>query len=262
MLLAEKNAVIYGAGGTIGGAVAAAFAREGARVWLAGRTKETLEAVASAITGAGGRAEVTVLDATDAGAVEAHAARVAEHGGSLDVSLNLISRGDVQGVPLAEITVEDLLRPTITGLTSTIVTAQAAARRMTAQGSGVILALNSGSAHGSPMMGGTGPADAATDTLIRNLGIELGPAGVRALGIWCAGVPESFTPEKLAAVNATMQLDEAQIQGLLGQLASMRMLRRNPSLGQIAETITFLASDRAGGITSTWVNVTGGMFSS
>jgi NAD(P)-dependent dehydrogenase (short-subunit alcohol dehydrogenase family) len=262
MLLQDKNAIVYGAGGTIGGAVAEAFAREGARVWLVGRTGKTLDAVAAAIVEAGGRAEVAVLDATDAGAVEAHAAAVAEAGGSLDISLNLVSRGDVQGVPLADIAVEDLLRPAITGLTATIVTAQAAARRMTAQGSGVILALNSGSVHGSPMMGGTGPADAATDTLIRNLGIELGPAGVRALGVWCAGVPESFTPQRLAAVNATMQFDEAQIQGLLGQLASMRMLRRNPSLAQIAETITFLASDRAGGITATWVNVTGGMFAS
>ena len=260
MLLADKNAVIYGAGGTIGAAVAERFAREGARVWLTGRTRETLDAVAATVTGAGGRAEVAVLDATDAAAVEAHAARVAEQGGSLDISLNLASRGDVQGVPLTEISVEDLLRPAVNGLTATLVTAQAAARRMTAQGSGVILTLNSGSAQGSPMMGGTGPADAATDTLVRNLGIELGPAGVRVLGVYCAGIPESFTPEKLAAVNPAMQLDQAQIQGLLDQLAGMRMLRRNPSLDQVAETITFLASDRAGGITASFVNVTGGIF--
>jgi NAD(P)-dependent dehydrogenase (short-subunit alcohol dehydrogenase family) len=47
----------------------------------------------------------------------------------------------------------------------------------------VILALDSGSAHGSPMMGGTGPADAAIDTLIRNLVTELGPYGVRSSAV-------------------------------------------------------------------------------
>ena len=42
MLLEDKNAVIYGAGGSIGGAVAKESAREGARVFLAGRTRDAL----------------------------------------------------------------------------------------------------------------------------------------------------------------------------------------------------------------------------
>jgi NAD(P)-dependent dehydrogenase (short-subunit alcohol dehydrogenase family) len=133
---------------------------------------------------------------------------------------------------------------------------------MTEQGSGVILALDSGSAVGSPMMGGTGPADAATDLLVRNLAAEVGPRGVRVLGVWIAGVPETLTPEKLGAVNSDLVLDEAALQGLLDQLASLRMLRRSPGLSEVAETITFLASARAGGITGTFVNVTGGMFPS
>jgi 3-oxoacyl-[acyl-carrier protein] reductase len=54
MLLENKNAVIYGAGGSIGSAVASAFAREGARVFLAGRTLESLEEVASQIRSDGG----------------------------------------------------------------------------------------------------------------------------------------------------------------------------------------------------------------
>lgn len=72
MLLGGKNAVIYGGGGSIGGAVARAFAREGANVSLAGRTKESLDKVASDIGKAGGRAEVAEVDALDARAVERH----------------------------------------------------------------------------------------------------------------------------------------------------------------------------------------------
>jgi NAD(P)-dependent dehydrogenase (short-subunit alcohol dehydrogenase family) len=128
---------------------------------------------------------------------------------------------------------------------------------MIEQGSGVILALNSGSAHGSPMMGSTGPADAAIDTLIRNLAVEVGPHGVRVLGLWAAGVPETLTPEKLAAVNGDMRLDDAALQGLLDRLAEMRILRRSPRLAEIAATAAFLASDQAAAITGSFVNVTG-----
>jgi NAD(P)-dependent dehydrogenase (short-subunit alcohol dehydrogenase family) len=109
------------------------------------------------------------------------------------------------------------------------------------------------------MMGGTGPADGAIDTLVRNLAIELGPRGVRAVGLWAAGVPETFTVEKLSAVNPA--IDESAVQGIIDQLAGMRMTRRNPTLAEIAATAVFLASGQAGGITGTFVNVTGGMVS-
>ena len=262
MVLASKNTIIYGAGGAIGSGVAKAFARDGASVFLAGRTRESLDEVAGQIRADGGQAEVAVLDALDERAVDEHAAAVAARAGSIDVSLNLITRGDVQGIPLAEMATADFVRAITTGITTNFITARAAARHMIRQGSGVILALNSGSAHGSPMMGSTGPADAAIDTFIRNLAAEVGPHGVRVLGIWAAGVPETLSPEKLAAVNNGMQLDDAAFQGLLSQLDQMRMLRKSPRLAQIADVAVFLASDQAAAITATWVNVTGGMFAS
>lgn len=254
MLLTDKTAIVYGAGGSIGGAVARAFAREGARVHLAGRTQATLDAVAKDIEAAGGQAGTAVVDALDEAAVEAHASRV----GDIDISFNLVTRGDVQGTPLTDMSVDDFLRPVLNGTRANFLTARAAGRRMAERGSGVILALNSGSVHGSPMMGGTGAADAATDTLVRNLAIELGPRGVRAVGIWAAGVPETLTREKLAAVDP--DLDDAAVQGIIDHLAGLRLTRRNPSLAEVAATAVFLASDHAAGITGTFVNATGGMF--
>jgi NAD(P)-dependent dehydrogenase (short-subunit alcohol dehydrogenase family) len=262
MLLEGKNAVIYGAGGSIGGAVARTFAREGASVYLAGRTREPLEAVAKDIEAAGGSAEVAVLDALDEQALEEHAQAVAAQAGSIDISFNLITRGDVQTIPLVEMTTEDFTHPIITGITTNFITARASARHMIEQGSGVILALDSGSANGSPMMGGTGPADAATDTFIRNLAAEIGPHGVRVVGIWTAGLPETMSREKLAPYTGGQLMDEADFQGLIDNLDQMRMTRRSPRLAEVAATAAFLASDQAGAITGTFVNVTSGMFPS
>src|SRR5256712_9324483 len=96
MLLKNKNAVIYGAGGAIGGAVARAFAREGAKVFLGGRTVARLDAVAEEIRSRGGMAESAQVDALDERAVDEHADGVAAKAGSIDISFNLISQGDVQ----------------------------------------------------------------------------------------------------------------------------------------------------------------------
>jgi NAD(P)-dependent dehydrogenase (short-subunit alcohol dehydrogenase family) len=261
MLLENKNALIYGGGGSIGGAVAREFSREGARVFLVGRTRESLETVANDIEADGGAAELAVLDALEERAVDEHAQEVVSQSGTIDVSFNLMTRGDVQGIPLIDMTTEDLLRAVVNGLRSNFITAKAAARRMVEQGSGVILALDSGSANGSPMMGSTGPADAATDTFIRNLAAEIGPSGVRVVGIWTAGLPETFSREKLAAVDSKFQ-EEAAFQGLIENLDQMRMTRRSPRLSEVAAAAAFLASEKAGAITGTFVNVTSGTFPS
>ena len=177
------------------------------------------------------------------------------------MSFNLITRGDVQGTPLIDMATDDLLRAVVDGLRSNFITARAAARRMVEQGSGVILALYSGSAILSPMMGSTGPADAATDTFIRNLAAEIGPQGVRVVGMWTARLSETFPKERLAAVDSKFR-DEAAFQGLIENLDRMRVTRRSPTLAQVAATAAFLTSEKAGAITGTFVNVTSGMFPS
>src|SRR3712207_3332645 len=107
MLLEGKNAIVYGAGGNVGGAVGRAFAAEGARVFLTGRSGDGVDAVAALIRADGGRCETARVDALDREAVEAHAASVAADGG-IDVSFNAIwIRGDLQGTPLLEMALDD-----------------------------------------------------------------------------------------------------------------------------------------------------------
>lgn len=255
-LLDGKIAIIYGAGGGIGGGVARTFAREGARVFLVGRTRERLDAVAREITSAGGAAEVAVLDALDEKAVDDHVDKVVSKTGRVDVSFNLITRGDVQGKPLVEMATDDLMRAVTNGLRSNFVTARAAARNMIHQRSGVVLHLNSASGDAAtPGMGSTGPADAATETFMRNLAAELGPHGIRVCGIWTAGVAETFTKEKLAGVNKNVP----EIEQVKAMLAGMTALRRNVTLADVTEVAAFLASDRAAGITGGMTNVTCGL---
>jgi NAD(P)-dependent dehydrogenase (short-subunit alcohol dehydrogenase family) len=255
--LAGKTAIIYGGGGAIGGGVARTFAREGARVFLAGRTRKGLDAVAEEITDAGGSARVAVVDATDERAIDEHVEAVVAEAGGVDVSFNLITRGDVQGTPLVDMSADDLLRAVETGLRSSFLTARAASRRMIERGTGVILHLNSASGAGAmPGMGSTGPADAATEAFMRYLAAEVGPHGVRVCGIWTAGVAETLSDEKIATVGGDGAPTAQTAQEMI---AGMAALRRTPRLSDVAETAAFLASDRAGGMTGTMANVTAGL---
>jgi NAD(P)-dependent dehydrogenase (short-subunit alcohol dehydrogenase family) len=254
-LLEDRNAIIYGGGGAIGGAAARVFAREGATVHLAGRTREPLERVAAAVAADGGSAEVAVLDALDEAAVDSHADAVAAAGG-IDVSFNLVARGDAQGTPIAEMPAERFLHAPAVGLRTQFLTARAAARHMLARGSGVLLHLTSASAAGAqPGMGNTGPADAAVEALMRYLAAELGPGGIRVAGIHTAAVRGTLTRANIKATSGFDVDPEAVYAGISGRA----LLRRPPELAEIAETAAFLASDRAGAITSGIVNATAGL---
>jgi NAD(P)-dependent dehydrogenase (short-subunit alcohol dehydrogenase family) len=99
MLLKDKTAVIYGAGGAVGGAVAQAFGREGAWVFLSGRDLGPVQAVAREIAMAGGWAEAAQVDALDEPAVQRHTDQVAEQAGGIDICFSAIGFPAVQGIP-------------------------------------------------------------------------------------------------------------------------------------------------------------------
>lgn len=188
--------------------------------------------------------------------MDSHIKDVVSKAGHVDISFNLITRGDVQGIPVVDMKTDDLLRAVVNGLRTNFITARAAARRMIEQRSGVILHLNSASGDGSqPGMGSTGPADAATEAFMRYLAAEVGPHGIRVCGIWTAGVADTLTQEKLGAVNENVP----DVQRVKEMLASMTALRRNVTLANVAEAAAFLASDRAAGMTGSMTNVTAGL---
>jgi NAD(P)-dependent dehydrogenase (short-subunit alcohol dehydrogenase family) len=255
MLLEGKNAIVYGAGG-LGRGVARKFAQEGARVFLASRTPEPLEATKREIEAAGGTIEIAVLDTLDEPAVDEHLRDVVANAGSVDVSFNLTSREDRQVTPLIELSVQDATRAPDTALRSQFITARAAARQMTEQGSGVILTITSGTArYPTAGMGNTGSADAAVEAFMRTLAPEVGPSGVRVVGIYTAGVAETLTSERMQRVTG----HPMDVDAVLGALAQATMLKRPCSLEGVTSTAAFLASDGARDITGTIVNVTCGM---
>ncbi len=192
MLLQGKCAIVYGGGGAIGGAVARAFAREGAQVFLAGRTRAKLEAVARDIASGGGPVETAEVDALDPHAVERHANSVAEKAGGIDIAMNAVGIFHVQGTPFAELSLEDFAHPIAAYTRTNFITANAVARHMAKRGSGVILLM---STPGSRLPGtgylGYGVACAAKEGFTRLLAAELAPSGIRVVCLQPHAIPEA-----------------------------------------------------------------------
>jgi len=238
MLLENKTAIVYGGAGSIGRAVAQAFAAEGAQVHLAGRALEPLDRVAEQIRSSGARAETAQVDALDEQAVDRHADAVAAEAGGIDISMNLISVGEVFGTPLAEMPLADFERPVANSVRSNFLTARAAARHMTSQRSGVILMFGGYGAPASDFyLGGFQVSLSAVDALRRQLAAELGPHGVRVLTVQSVGVADSEESNLLAAGT---------------------MLGRAATPADVGHVAAFAASERARAITATALNVTCG----
>ena len=250
MLLKDKHAVIYGAGGHIGRTVAHAFAREGATVFLAGRTQPKLEALAEEIAVAGGAAEAAHVDALDRQAIKQHLDAIVQKAGRIDISFNAIwIRGDLQGTPLLQMPSEDFTLPILTGVTTHFLTATAAARHMMPKRSGVILTLSSSAAGLSGrdrryhLTGGFSTACAAIEALTRSLAGELGPQGIRVVCLRPNAIPETWPTDH--PPSRTYMEDGT----VLGRL---------PTLDEVADAAVFIASDRASAMAGTIANLTCG----
>ena len=250
MLLEGKNAIIYGGGGAIGGAVARAFGREGARVFLAGRTAETLETVAEDIRSAGGVADTAEVDALDERAVDTHADAIAAEAGSIDVSFNLIAHPFHHGTPVAEMQLDDFLAPIETAARTMFLTTRAAARHMIPRRAGAILMFGGPGDRSAPIrdyyLGGTQVAFDVLETMRRQLSVELGPHGVRVITLESGGVVESL-PEDFDGRQEIVDLIEGQT-----------LLGRTASLEEIGNVAAFVASDKAGPMTAATVNTSAG----
>src|SRR5262245_50931949 len=259
MMLRNKVAVIYGAGGAIGSAVARAFAVEGAKLFLTGRHRAAVEIVAMGINAAGGSAEAAEVDALDERAVDEHIRAVIEKAGRIDISFNAVGipGTKVLGVPLVELDVEHFTLPITTYATSYFLIARAAARPMVANKSGVIVTVTTQHSRiGMPLSGGYGPAMAAEEALTRVLSAELAPQGIRVVGLRPQAIPETGTLKEAFEVRAKVSgMTWEQFQELL---ASKTHTRRLMTLEEMANVAVFMASDTASAMTGTTVNLTMG----
>jgi NAD(P)-dependent dehydrogenase (short-subunit alcohol dehydrogenase family) len=257
MMLEDKVAVVYGAGGAIGGAAARAFASEGAKLFLTGHRRAPVEAVAQEIVSAGGSAEAADVDALDEEAVDEHLRSVIENAGGVDVSFNAVGipNAGIVGVPLADLDVEQFSLPITAYATSYFLTARLAARRMVTNKSGVIMTVTALPARtGTPLNGGYGAAMAAKEALTRDLSAELAPQGIRVVGLRPHGMPGTRTINDIHELKSSGTTYE-QFQE---HLASTTHPRRVMTLAEMANVAAFVASDKASGMTGTTVNLTMG----
>jgi NAD(P)-dependent dehydrogenase (short-subunit alcohol dehydrogenase family) len=258
MMLENKVAVIYGAGGDIGGAVARAFAREGAKLFLSGRHLRKVEAVAADIIGRGGVAEAAEVDALDERAVDRYVGAVVEKTGAIDVSFSAIALPTaVPKSPLVELSAEHFALPITTYTQANFLTARSAARRMVTRRSGVILTITGTPGRmGFPNVGGASPAYAAVVALTRTLSAELAPQGVRVVCLMPNAIPETaMIRESFGRYAKAAGVSPEEYQA---RLENMTHRRRLTSLEEFANVAAFLASDRASAMTGTVVNLSGG----
>lgn len=260
MELNKKTAVIYGATGAIGSAVAKAFARHGAKVFITGRKKNALDKLANEIKNTGGAVEASVVDALDSDAVSKHLKMIMKAEGKLDISFNAtgIKQTGVQGIPLLQLSPDGYLNPIIAYSKSNFITATAAAQNMMANKSGVILSITAPpSVLAAPLVGGMAPSWASIESLTRTLAAEVSSHGIRVVCLRADGMPETDTFTEILGLHAkgAGMPSYKEFQGLM---ESFTLLKRLPKLAEVANTAVFIASDYASAITGTTINVTAG----
>jgi NAD(P)-dependent dehydrogenase (short-subunit alcohol dehydrogenase family) len=252
-MLQNKNAIIYGAGGSLGGAVGKALAANGAKVFLTGRNLDSVQKVADEIRASGGRAEVALVDALDAKAINDYLKTLVGNAGTIDISFSAIDYQVVQNMPLVDMNEDDFVRPVTIAMKVQFLTATAAAKIMMKQGSGVILSLTATPGGiGYPYTGGFAPACCAIESFSRNLASELGVYGIRVVNVRSGGSPDS------RVFKEAMDRNPNVVKPILRKMEEDTMLKKLPLMDDIANVAVFLSSDLAAKITGVTIDVTAG----
>ncbi len=253
MILRNKNAIIYGAGGSMGGSVARALASAGANVFLTGHNLAPIRKVAHEILASGGQAEANEVDALDEKAIKEHIEMVILKSRTVDISFSAIDYRVVQNIPLVDMTSDDFVRPVNIAMRTHFLTATAAAKVMMKQKSGVILSLTATPGGiGYPYTGGFAPACCAIECFSRNLASELGVYGIRVVNIRSAGSPDS------KIFKDALESNPDEVKPIITKMEADTMLKQLPSMVDIANVAVFLSSDMACKITGVTIDVTCG----
>jgi len=259
-ILKGKRAVVFGAGGSIGSAVAKEFAAEGAEVFLAGRTRSNLEPVAKKITEAGGKAHAAVIDTTDDSAVNKYIDDIVTKVGKIDIVLDAsgpLAKEYGNGKMAVELPIEEFMVPLQTMVKSRFITARAAARHMTRQKSGVIIFVT-GSPARPHVPGATaiGAAFSAMENLTANLAFEVSPFGVRVVCLrTVANIDSRSIQDTMSVVVKKFNITKEQAEEN-NRLANF--LKVAATVQDTANAAVLIASARARMLTATVVNATAG----
>jgi NAD(P)-dependent dehydrogenase (short-subunit alcohol dehydrogenase family) len=259
-VLSGRRAVVFGAAGTIGAAVAKEFVAAGAEVFLSGRTKSSVEAVATHVTVNGGRAHAAVVDTLDDAVVNQYLSGIANEMGKIDIVL------DVTGPPAKEygntkmavdLPIEEFMVPLDTMVRSRFITARAAARHMIKQHAGVII-LVTGSPARPHVPGATaiGAAFSAMENLTQNLAFEVSPFGVRVVCIrTLANIDSRSIQDTMDFLAGQFNITRDQA---MAQIARSNFLKVPATVQDTANAAVLVASDRARMMTGTVLNATAG----
>jgi len=239
--------------------VAKEFAAQGATVFLAGRTLSAVSQVAEDIHKAGGIAYAAEVDALDEQAVKAYFDRVAQEGGSIDILLNVTgpqAKDYGNSTSTMELPLEQYLLPLTTLVPSQFITARAAAQHMVKQHSGVILFVTAIPVRGFANATAIASAFGAMESLLRCLAVDLGPAGVRVVGIRSGAMVDTRTIQQ-SVENAALRLSVSKEQ-VVSTFEKRTLLGRLPTVADTARLAAFLASDGARTLTGAIVNASSG----
>jgi 3-oxoacyl-[acyl-carrier protein] reductase len=255
-ILQGKRALVFGAGGSIGAAVAKEFAAEGAEVFISGRYGASLEEVKRKIVAAGGRAHSAVVDALDERAVATYVDGIIAEADGIDIEFNAIGPRPTEygnGKHAVDLTVDEYMVPLETIVRPRFITARIAARQMIKQRSGVIIGLTGSPARGH-VAGATaiGTAFGAIETFMENLAFELGPHGVRVV---CLRTTANTDSNAIRGTARSMNVPEDQ---MFAMLANLNFLKTPAKVSDTAKAAALIASDRFRLLTGTVVNSTAG----
>ena len=258
--LQGKKAVVFGASGSIGSAVAKEFAAEGAEVFLSGRTKSSVEAVAKQIGAKGGRAHAAVVDTLDDAAVKEYVDGIVKQTGKIDIILDFagpLAKEYGNGKMAADLPVEEFMVPLTTMVRSRFITARAAARHMVKAHSGVIILVTGSPARPHvPGASAIGAAFGAMENLAANLAFEVSPFGVRVVCLrTLANIDSRSIQDTMDIIAKQLNITKDQASA---QVAQSNFLKVAATVQDTANAAVLIASDRARMLTGTVVNATAG----